>query len=131
MRRPGIPNAGGMHRRRHVSALVIVLSMLAAIPLRAPRGCIECPPGCPMHTRGSEHRLGCHRRGAAPAGELCLRSACGHDSARADGVPEAVVHPPAGLETIVRTAALAAAEPLADSRPQPEPPTEPPRAVGV
>src|SRR5262245_2528492 len=131
MRRPGIPNAGGMHRRRHVSALVIVLSLLAAIPLRAPRGCIECPPGCPMHTRQGEHRLGCHRRGAAPSGERCLRSACGHDSARADVAPEAVVRPSAAIETTIRTAAVAIAEPVADSRPRPEPPTEPPRAVRI
>jgi hypothetical protein len=120
-----------MHRRRHVSALVIVLSMLAAIPLRAPRGCIECPPGCPMHNRGGEHRLGCHGRGAVPAGERCIRSACGHDTARSDGAPEAVVRPTARIETTVRAAALAVAEPVADSRPLPEPPTEPPRAVGI
>jgi hypothetical protein len=120
-----------MHRHRHVSALVIVLAMLAAIPLRAPRGCIECPPGCPMHSRGGDQRLGCHRRGAAPPGERCLRSACGHDSARADGAPEAIVRPPARVATTVRTAALAAVEPVADSRPDPEPPTEPPRAVGI
>ena len=120
-----------MHRRRHVSALVIVLSMLAAIPLRAPRGCIECPPGCPMHTRGGERRLGCHRSGPVATDERCLRSACGHDSARTDGAPEAIVRPPARIEAAGRTIALAVAEPVADSRPRPEPPTEPPRAVGI
>lgn len=84
-----------------------------------------------MHARGSEPRLGCHRGGPAPAGERCLRSACGHESARSDGAPEAVVRPPARIEATVRTAALVVAEPVADSRPRPEPPTEPPRAVGV
>jgi len=66
-----------------------------------------------------------------PAGERCLRSACGHDSARADGAPEAIVHPSAAIETTIHTAALAVAEPVVDSRPRPEPPAEPPRAVRI
>jgi len=120
-----------MRRHRHVCALLIVASMLAGIPLRAPRGCTECPPGCPMHARGSDHRLGCHRPGPMPTGERCLRSVCGHESARSDAAPEAIVRPPARIEAVVRAAAHTAVESVPDSRPQPEPPTEPPRAVGV
>jgi hypothetical protein len=120
-----------MHFGRRVCALTVVLAMLAALPLAAPRGCPDCPVGCPMHARG-EQRLGCHRAPPAPSGEVCLRGSCGRDMlARAERAPDAVIRPAARVDPIVRTRDVVTEDVAIASLPLPEPPTEPPRSVRV
>jgi hypothetical protein len=113
-------------------ALGVVLALLVALPLGAPQGCADCPPGCPMHAQrdGATARLGCHRSPPPPTGETCLRSACGHDVlARAEVVVPAVLPGPARVLPVTSARAPRVDAPRLVSRFAPEPPTDPPRAV--
>jgi len=74
-----------MRALRRVVASSLAALLLLAGPLGMPKGCVECPAGCPMHARGidsaaGKKQPGCHRTAMpAPAAGDCLRSACGHD----------------------------------------------------
>ena len=122
-----------MRLARRTCALVVVLALVLSGPLSAPRGCVECPPGCPMHARvadGKAPRLGCHHRSMPPAGVVCLRSACGHDatSEAQTGVP-GVLADEARVSVVLAPSAMPGAPLLIASCAAPEPPTEPPRTL--
>jgi hypothetical protein len=74
-----------MRALRRLVASVLAALLLLAGPLAVPKGCTECPAGCPMHARGAggegaKKQPGCHRAtNPAPVDGDCLRSACGHD----------------------------------------------------
>lgn len=122
-----------MRAGRRCCALVTVLAILLSAPLGAPRGCITCPPGCPMHAgkSGQGGKLGCHHGASrGPADGVCVRSTCGHEALTESPVTLRAVL--AGPPAIVQ---LLAAEPVSSpavrppSLDAPEPPTDPPRAV--
>jgi hypothetical protein len=123
---------------RRLCALVVALALGLAAPLGAPRGCVSCPPGCPMHARaeagGAETReatLGCHRR-PVPAGQVCLRSACGRDAITVPAVTlRAVLAPPAAAVGPLAGVPLATPVFRLASALTPEPPTRPPRSARV
>jgi hypothetical protein len=121
---------------RRSCALALVLAMSVTLPLGAPRGCVDCPPGCPMHARadvGAERpaqRLGCHRGRPVTTGEVCLRSACGHDViSRSETALQAILHRPARVRVAVSARAITPGHLRLVSSAAPEPPTDPPRAV--
>jgi hypothetical protein len=120
---------------RRSCALVVVLALLTAGPLAAPRGCVDCPPGCPMHARradGPEKRphLGCHRGRVPASGEACLRSACGHDaSSRTEAAIHAVLRGPVHVQRLFAASRVAPEDVRLASSSPPEPPTDPPRAL--
>jgi hypothetical protein len=123
--------------QRRLCALVVVIALLATIPVGAPRGCVECPPGCPMHARAEaddhgarKRQPGCHRAPAPPSGAVCLRSACGRDALTASSLlPDAVLGATAERSHPVAELRLVTPEPRLASRPAPEPALEPPRSV--
>lgn len=112
-----------------------MLALLASISPSFPRGCVECPPGCPMHARRADEapgarKLGCHRAPVTPSDTVCLRSACGHDA-----VTDAPVTLGVTLEEqrmLPPALAQLCGAPAAGHRPTrgaAEPPTDPPRVV--
>ena len=124
-----------MRKRRRLCALVVVLALLASLPTSPPRGCVQCPPGCPMHARqagggGGRHKPGCHRTPVTPSSAVCLRSACGHDAlTESPAALRAVLARPARVPITLASAPLAPAVESLSSGAAPEPPTDPPRIV--
>src|SRR5262245_5508570 len=124
-------------RMRRLCALVVVLALLTGVPMNAPRGCVQCPPGCPMHERqgagdihGGRHKPGCHRAPSTPSGTVCVRSACGHDAVTESPVTLwAVLTVPARLPIAPVSAALVPANVVLSSVAAPQPPTAPPRTA--
>lgn len=122
---------------RRACALVAVLALIVSALEPAgttSAGCGACPPGCPMHARG----LGCHQKRqmschhAAPA--TGIRSACGHARETASSGTAAFRGVlPAGMDVRPRLSAGMSLRPLPllAARPQPEPPTGPPRSSVV
>jgi hypothetical protein len=123
---------------RRLCALVIVLALGLSGPLSAPRTCVSCPAGCPMHREAEaaqgEHatarrKPSCHRA-PTPAGEVCLRSVCGAGATlETFSLVGMLARRERGPERIVVAVALAPSVRRAPSGPILEPPTEPPRAL--
>jgi hypothetical protein len=122
---------------RRLCALVVVLALGLSGPLSAPRTCVSCPVGCPMHREPeaaqSEHaarrKPSCHRA-PTPAGEVCLRSVCGAGATlETFSLVGMIARRDRGPERLVLAVALAPSVRRAPSGPTIEPPTEPPRAL--
>src|SRR5262245_36972367 len=134
---PGVLSAPVVNLGRRLCALVIVLALGLSGPLSAPRTCVSCPVGCPMHreveTGQGEHaatrrKPSCHRA-PTPAGEVCLRSVCGAGATlESFSLVGTLVRRERGPERLVLAVALAPSVHCAPSGPTREPPTEPPRA---
>ncbi|HJQ85204.1 MAG TPA: hypothetical protein VKA21_14060 [Candidatus Binatia bacterium] len=117
--------------RRRAAALIVLLALLGSVPKAAPRGCVDCPPGCPMHARRDgapeARRLGCHRTRPVE-GTVCLRSACGHDAlAESPAGPPAIFAARTVVPRIPVSERVLERVPSIASLAAPEPPTEPPR----
>jgi hypothetical protein len=125
---------------RRLCAFVIVLALGLSGPLSAPRTCVSCPVGCPMHRDAeagqSDHaatrrKPSCHRT-PTPAGEVCLRSVCGAGATlETSALVGLVAGRERGPERLVLAVTVAPAARRAPSGPVLEPPTEPPRALLV
>lgn len=125
-----------MQIHRRLCALV-VLALVAGVPPNTPRGCVQCPPGCPMHARradgdggGDRHKPGCHRAPVTPSGTVCVRSGCGHDAITESPVAlRTVLAERASVPITLASVPLAPAVESPSSLAAPEPPTHPPRRV--
>ena len=119
-------------------ASLLAAALLAAGPLGVPKRCSECPPGCPMHAQHASdapkrRQPGCHRSAdRPPAGTVCLRSVCGHE-ATTDSTATilALLAPRVEASSPVVGPRLATVPTIVASLDAPEPPLQPPRALGV
>ena len=124
-----------MRAVHRVVASLLAAALLLAGPLAVPKGCVECPPGCPMHAHDAagapaRKQPGCHRTPAPPTDTVCLRSACGHDvTIESAAALLALLTRP--MEMISPTPGPRAATPplLVASLDAPEPLLRPPRAA--
>lgn len=121
--------------RRAVASVLAALPLLAG-PLGVPKGCNECPPDCPMHAREPAHapakkQPGCHRTPtSAPAGTVCLRSACGHDdTAESATTILALLTRPLGPSSPAPGPRIPTPPLVVASLDAPEPPLRPPRTA--
>ncbi len=121
---------------RRVVASLLAAALLAAGPMSVSKECAECPPGCPMHARHPSHdstrkQPGCHRSpDRPPAGTVCLRSVCGHDTASDSAAAMlALLKRPLDVSSPAPGPRLATPPEVVASLDAPEPPLHPPRAA--
>jgi hypothetical protein len=120
---------------RRLVASLLAATLLLAGPLAVPKGCVECPPGCPMHAHDADgapakKQPGCHRTPAPPTDTVCLRSACGHDVTLESGLALlALLGRPTEMASPAPGGPVSTPPVIVASLDAPEPPLQPPRAA--
>ena len=120
---------------RRLLASLLTATILLAGPLAVPKGCVDCPPGCPMHAHDADDaparkQPGCHRTPAPPSDTVCLRSACGHDVTLEPAVALlALLMRPTGLGSPMAGPRMPFPPLSVASLDAPEPPLHPPRTA--
>ncbi len=120
---------------RRACSLIVVLALLLGSSAGhwRPRGCARCAPTCPMHAK----RLGCHH-GSRPNTPRChtaggpsfAASGCAPTEGAATAPPwRAIVAPRTTARLFLASQRIDPPALPASTRPFPQPPTEPPRAL--
>jgi hypothetical protein len=120
---------------RRACSLIVVLALLLgpSVGRWRPGDCTRCAPTCPMHKK----RLGCHH-GSRPSAPRChaaggpsvVASGCAPTEGAATAPPwRAIVAPRTAARPFLASQRIDPPAVHASTRPFPQPPSEPPRAL--